>query len=101
MKYDTEELFFKIQAEGTACAPICSAEQVYNSPQTQARHFFEKIDHPVAGTLEYPGLPYKLSTMTPTKPHGAPLLGQDNEAVYMGLGYSKEDIVRLKEAGVI
>lgn len=102
MKYDTEELFFKIQAQGTACAPICSAEQVFNSPQTKAREFFEEIDHPKAGKLMYPGLPYKLSTMTPSGNFGAPLLGQDNVDVYCGqLGYSKEDLVRLKEAGVI
>lgn len=101
-KYDTEELFFKIQAEGTACAPICSAEQVYNSPQTQARHFYTEIDHPKAGKLEYPGLPYKLSTMTPEGNEGAPLLGQHNEEILAGrLGYSKEEMVRLKEAGVI
>ncbi len=102
LKYDTEELFFKIQAEGTACAPICSAEQVFNSPQTKAREFFEEIDHPAAGKLMYPGLPYKLSTMTPSDNHGAPLLGQNNEEIYVeDLGYSKEDLVRLKEAGII
>ena len=99
--YDTEELFFKIQAQGTACAPICSAEQVYNSPQTKAREFFEEIDHPMAGALMYPGLPYKLSTMTPSDNVGAPLLGQDNEKVYGALGYTGEELVRFREAGVI
>ena len=50
----------------------------------------------------YPGLPYKLSTMTPSDNHGAPLLGQNNEEIYVeDLGYSKEDLVRLKEAGII
>lgn len=102
MKYDTEELFFKIQAQGTACAPICSAEQVFHSPQTKARKFFEEIDHPRAGKLMYPGLPYKLSTMTPSDHFGAPLLGQDNADIYCGrLGYPKEELVRLREAGVI
>ena len=74
----------------------------YNSPQTKAREFFTEIDHPAAGKLMYPGLPYKLSTMTPSKNHGAPLLGQHNEEIYTErLGYAKEDLVRLKEAGVI
>lgn len=102
LKYDTEDLFFRIQAQGTACAPICSAEQVFHSPQTKAREFFEEIGHPAAGNLMYPGLPYKLSTMTPSDNHGAPLLGQHNEEVYCNrLGYGKSDLVRLKEAGVI
>ena len=101
-KYDTEELFFKIQAQGTACAPICSAEQVYNSPQTKAREFFVEIEHPAAGKLEYPGMPYKFSDIRVSENHGAPLLGQHNEEIYCSrLGYTKGDLVKLKEAGVI
>jgi len=100
-KYTSMELFSKIQAEGTACAPVCSAEQTFHSPQTQAREFFVEIDHPVAGRLMYPGIPYKMSATAPTDNAGAPTLGQDNEAVYGELGYSKRDIVALAQAGVI
>jgi crotonobetainyl-CoA:carnitine CoA-transferase CaiB-like acyl-CoA transferase len=35
-------------------------------------------------------------------PKAAPLLGQNNEEIYCGrLGYTKRDLTRLKEAGVI
>ncbi|TBL76304.1 CaiB/BaiF CoA transferase family protein [Paenibacillus thalictri] len=101
-KYDSEELFSKIQEKGTACAPICSAEQVFNSPQTKARDFYVEIDHPASGALMYPGLPFKLSKTAPRHNHGAPLLGQHNEEVYGNrLGYSKEDLAKFREAGVI
>jgi len=101
-KYDTEELFFMVQAEGTACAPICSAEQVYKSPQTKARNFYVEMDHPAAGKLKYPGLPYKLSTAGVTDNFGAPLLGQHNEEIYCDrLGYGKAELVKLREAGII
>ena len=101
MKYTSDELFALIQAEGTACAPVCSAEQTFNSPQTKAREFFTEIDHPVAGKLMYPGVPYKMSTTAPTDNVGAPTLGQNNEEIYGALGYSKQDIVSLAQAGVI
>lgn len=100
-QYDTMELFSKVQAEGTACAPVCSAEQTFNSPQTQARNFFVEIDHPVAGKLMYPGVPYKLSKSTPADNVGAPTLGQNNEEIYAAMGYSKQDIVTLAQSGVI
>ena len=61
-----------------------------------------EIDHPVAGKLMYPGLPFKLTNGAPTGNCGAPLLGQHNEDVYCGrLGYSKQDLTKLREAGVI
>ncbi|MBE0481716.1 MAG: CoA transferase, partial [Dehalococcoidia bacterium] len=59
-------------------------------------------DHPSAGALKYPGAPYKLSR-TPWKlRQGAPLLGQHNEEIYCKrLGYSREELVRLRKAGAI
>ena len=100
-KYTSDELFSLIQAEGTACAPVCSAEQTFNSPQTKAREFFTEIDHPVAGKLMYPGIPYKMSATAPTDNFGAPTLGQNNEDVYGALGYDKRQLVALAQAGVI
>ena len=102
VKYDTDDFFHRIQSQGTACAPICSAEQVFNSPQTQARGFYVEIGHPKAGTLMYPGLPYRFSKTAPRNGYAAPLLGQHNEEVYCNrLGYTKQDLVKLREAGDI
>lgn len=101
-KYGTDELFNLIQAQGTACAPICTAEQVYKSPQSEARKFFVEMDHPAAGTLKYPGLPFRMSVTPSADNHAAPLLGQDNEYIYCGkLGLAKEQVVKLAETGVI
>ncbi len=101
-KYDTYEMFEMIAKEGTACAPICSAEEVFTSPHTKAREFYTEIDHPVAGKMMYPGLPYKMSEGKVEGNFGAPTLGQDNEEIYCGkLGYSQRDLVKLREAGII
>jgi CoA:oxalate CoA-transferase len=102
LKYDTEELFRNVQSNGTASAFICSAEQVFNSPQMKARSFFIEVEHPAAGKLMYPGHPYILSETPSSKHRGAPLLGQHNEEVYCNrLGYTKQDLVKLREAGDI
>lgn len=101
-EYGTGELFNLIQAKGTACAPICSAEQVYNSKQSAARKFFVDIEHPKTGTVKYPGLPFKMSKTAPSDYHGAPLLGEHNKKVYCEkLGYPEKEIVKFKEAGII
>ena len=100
-KYGTLELFNLVQAEGTACAPVCNAEQTFNSPQSKARNFFVEIDHPVAGKLMYPGLPFKMSSGAPEGNVGAPTLGQNNAEILGELGYSKQDLVALERADVI
>ena len=102
LKYDTADLFHRVQLQGTACAPVCSAEDVYKSPQTQARNFYTAIEHPLTGKLMYPGLPYQFSKTAPCTNYGAPLLGQHNEEIYCErFGYSKQDLVKFREAGVI
>lgn len=102
LKYDALDLFHRVQSKGTACAPVCTAEQVYHSPQGKARGFFVPIEHPRAGTLNYPGQPYLFSKTSPQDNRGAPLLAQHNDEIYAHqLGYSQQDLVKLREAGVI
>ena len=97
-----EDIYKAAQAKGCIAGKVSTAEDLMNSEQLRSRGFFTEADHPRAGRLKYAGSPYKFSE-TPWKiESAAPLLGQHNEQVYCGLlGYSKEDLVRLRGAGVI
>jgi len=100
--YTAQEVFEKIQGYRSACAPAYTAEQFFSSPQIRAREYLLEVDHPVAGKLEHPGLPYRFSNVANRGRRPAPLLGQDNEEVLCGrLGYALEDMVKLRQAGVI
>ncbi|MES3022839.1 MAG: CoA transferase [Pseudomonadota bacterium] len=97
-----DEVFHKVQATRSACAPIQTAEQIFASTQFRERDYFQTVDHPVVGKLEYPGNPFHMSNMTPRQRSGAPLLGQHNETIYCDrLGYAKADLVKLAQAGAI
>jgi crotonobetainyl-CoA:carnitine CoA-transferase CaiB-like acyl-CoA transferase len=100
--YKKDELFHQLQKSALAAAPVNTSEDLAHSAQMKSRGFFAEVRHPEAGKFIYPGVPYKLSE-TPSKiEHGAPLLGQHNEDIYCGwLGYSKEELVKLKESGII
>ena len=68
------------------CFPVNTVHDLFNDPHLRARGFFTPIDHPVAGTLQYPGVPYSFSgTPLPLAERPAPLLGQHNET-YLGEG---------------
>jgi crotonobetainyl-CoA:carnitine CoA-transferase CaiB-like acyl-CoA transferase len=100
--YKKDELFHQLQEKALAAVPVNTSEDLMNSAQMEARGFFTEVEHPEAGNLKYPTVPYKFSK-TPSKvERAAPLLGQHNEVVYCGrLGYSKEELVKLKESGII
>ncbi len=62
------------------CFPANTVEELLSDEHLAARHFFVEIDHPVAGRLQYPGVPYTFSnTPLPLKARPAPLLGQHND----------------------
>ena len=100
--YKKEELFQQLQENALAAAPVNTSEDLVHSAQMESRGFFAEVEHPEAGKLKHPGVPYKFSE-TPSKVKlAAPLLGQHNESVYCGwLEYSKEELVKLKESGII
>jgi len=101
MELTKDYIFHQGNALGAITSPSPTAEDIVNSEQLEAREFFVEIDHPVVGKFTYPGAPLKMKE-TPFQFGSAPLLGEHNEEVYCKcLGYSKEDLVRLRGMGVV
>ena len=62
------------------CFPVNTVHDLFNDPHLSARDFFTTIDHPIAGALQYPGVPYRLlNTPLPIAERPAPTLGQHND----------------------
>ncbi len=73
-----------------------------NDAQIRARGFIQTVPHPGFGPLGIPKAPFHFSEARCEIRRGAPLLGQDNEAVLSAvLGYSQDKIAQLNQAGVI
>jgi crotonobetainyl-CoA:carnitine CoA-transferase CaiB-like acyl-CoA transferase len=95
-----QELFHTLSEWRIPCAPVSEPEDLVKDEHYKVRGFFVEINHPVAGTLTYPGAPFKMS-LTPWAAGRAPLLGENNEEVYGKLGIDRGEMVRLRERGVI
>ena len=101
-QYTKEEISEMAQARHCACLPVNTTAEVWESDHLAARQFFVNIDHPRAGSLRYPGAPYRLSRTPWQVRHPAPLLGQHNEEIFCHrLGYSKQELVKMRQFGVI
>lgn len=83
------------------CGYVATPDDLLTDPQYLAREFWTEIEHPAASRLTYPGAPVKM-TETPWRNERAPLLGEHNREIYCGrLGYSLDELVRLRASGII
>jgi len=81
---------------------VNSVSDLPDDPQVRANGYVVEYDHPALGNLTLLGMPVKLSA-TPGEPRGhAPELGEHTELLLTEmLGYSWDDVARLREANVI
>ena len=102
MEHTMDEIYRGSQERGSAIGAVYTAKEMLNDRQMAARGFFVEVEHPENGKLKYPGVPYRFSGIPREVPVAAPLLGQHNEEIYCGrMGYTKHDLVKFKESGVI
>jgi len=96
-----DEIFHTCEQWRVPCAPVTSPGDMLDDPHLKEREFWVEVDHPEAGKLTYPGAPFRMSA-TPWQAGQAPLLGEHNEEIYcQNLGYTRDDLVLLRETGVI
>ncbi|MDY7019486.1 MAG: CoA transferase [Chloroflexota bacterium] len=97
------EIYEEAIKRGMILFPVNNAKDLREDEQLEARGFWKKIDHPELGTaLTYPGAALKSSKFYYGVRHRAPLIGEHNGEVYSHeLGFSTEELIMLKEGGVI
>ena len=76
-------------------------EDLSNDEHFKNRNAFAQVDHPVAGSLKYPGRPFVMSESPWDVRRPAPLLGQHNREILEELGYRRDDVARLRAQSVI
>ncbi len=96
-----EEVFAAARNARFPVAPVNRADDALRDLHFRERGIFVELDHPVAGRLTQPGVPFQLvPAAAPIRP--APLLGQHNREVYGGqMGLSGQDLAHLRREGAI
>jgi|HubBroStandDraft_6_1064221.scaffolds.fasta_scaffold00031_63 crotonobetainyl-CoA:carnitine CoA-transferase CaiB-like acyl-CoA transferase len=86
---------------GIPAGAINAVDAALAHAQVQARDMVLTAEHPTAGTLRMTGSPIKLSRYTATVRRPPPTLGEHTDEVLGEFGYAAEDIVALRDAGVV
>jgi benzylsuccinate CoA-transferase BbsE subunit len=97
------QFFNEGQKRDIECAPVYSVPEVFEDPQIQHRDFWVDVEHPELGRgFTYPGAPYAFAETPWSMWRRAPLIGEDNGAVYgEELGLDGDDLTLLAEKGII
>lgn len=95
---------FKTASEGYRMlfGIVQTPEDLANCPQLEARSFYQRVEHPVIGTLKVPFRLWNMSDAGFQYYRPAPLLGQHNQEIYAELlGYTAAEMAKFRECGVI
>jgi len=91
----------RLEAADIPAAPVNSMAEGFAHPQSRARDLIYHCDHPVEGRIPQLGFPVKFSATPASHRLPPPLLGQHNEQVLLGLGYTCEEIASMVSEQVI
>lgn len=98
-----QELHEMAKKYALAIAPVYNVKEIFEYEQLQHRGFWVGVEYPELGTsITHPGSMAKMSSARFREATRAPLIGEHNKQIYVDeLGISREDMIVLKETGVI
>jgi crotonobetainyl-CoA:carnitine CoA-transferase CaiB-like acyl-CoA transferase len=100
----TEEALKALRRKKVPCDPVLEIKDVLQDPQLKSRGMIQDLKHPISGPtgLKAAGFPIHFSELPADISTPAPMLGQNNEDVYLGLlKLSKDEFEQLQKEKVI
>jgi formyl-CoA transferase len=94
------EAIDKLRGYEIPCAPVLSMKEIAYDPALRASGMIVEVPHKERGPYLTVGSPIKFSDFVPVIT-GSPLLGEHTDEVLASLGYSPDQIARMREANVL
>lgn len=96
------EVMEECQKFGILCGAVMTVEDGFNAAHYREREYWIPVEHPVAGTFDFPGPQFKMDKTPRSHPDPAPTLGQHTTEILAGrLGYTTEQLARFAAAGIV
>jgi crotonobetainyl-CoA:carnitine CoA-transferase CaiB-like acyl-CoA transferase len=97
----TAEWLDMFDAVGVPAGPVNRVFELIDDPQVAANDLVVELDHPTAGPVRMLGPVIRPVGSETVPERSSPRIGQHDDEVLAELGYSSEDIARLRSDGVI
>ena len=95
------EVVRKLREANVPVGPISDLREVFSDPVVRHLGLIAEVDHPVAGRVRAPGIPVRLSETPASVRRHPPLLGEQTDELLRELGYTPEEIARLRADGAV
>jgi len=100
-KHTTKEWLDLLEAADLIAGPVYDYAEALNDPQVVESGLVQAFDHPDAGRLRAVGTPIHLSKTPAMIRERAPELGEHTTEVLASVGYTTEEIEKLRKLNVI
>ena len=101
MQYTKFEVMEILNAIDVPCGPVLATEDLVQDAHLRVRDMIVEVPHPQRGTFLTVGCPLKLSD-SPVEIVPSPLLSEHTEEILRQvMGYDKETVEKLRQAGVV
>ncbi len=101
IKRTRDEWLDLFRKNGFMYAPVQQLEEVLNDPQAIENGYVSDFDHPVLGSIKIPGFPVFFSATHAGTKTPSPKLGEHTDQVLGEMGYTDQELKRLRENRVI
>ena len=101
LRHDSSDHWIeKLNAAGVACGRINNVREAFEEPQVQHLRILKKVTSPRLGEQLLMGQPVTLTRTPSTIARATPRRGEHSEEVFLEIGYTREDLARMKAIGV-
>ena len=101
MERTTGEWIDLLEGAAVPCGPVNTIDKALNQPQIKARGLLMDMEHPLSGTVPQVGNPIKFSETKIEYHRPPPMLGQHCDEIMNELGFSSDEISKLKEKKIL
>ncbi|MCC6056581.1 MAG: CoA transferase, partial [Desulfurococcaceae archaeon] len=99
---NSREYWLKLLEEySVPAAPVYEINEVFEDPYVKSANIVIKIKHPKLGEIPHLASPVYINNKKYTNTQHPPLLGEHTVEILKELGYTNEEICKLKKEGVI